>query len=371
MKALALPRAPALLVVLGIGIGLGGVELGCAEVCEPAPEFGLGEPTQWEQAFLASGGAPSSPPPVTTVAEDGLALASYEWVPEGWTGEGPVVLFVHGSSAHGRLYAALGETMAAEGVFARLVDLRGHGRSICAGPDDCGDPGGARTFIDDGRYWVGRPGDSADADQIVRDLRRHLSELHESWPDAPLFIAGHSSGAGAVSRLVATGGMADLGGAMLLAPFNHPEQPQNSLGSWECGRIVGTDYAHVHLPALGDARRGAVHRYTLSFHKPDFYTDALDTLWNSYTTAEGMAAPDAHSFHRAFDKPTLWVLGEDDALFDPELSRREHARMPGAVAFVTVRETSHVGLSWSAGVGQLLAEFAHDPSAVEDGSIDP
>lgn len=359
---------PALFVLSAV---VAGGAPGCAETCEPAPEAGLGEPTAWERAFLDGPGVPTPPAYELLPAEDGLALAYVDWVPEAWDGSGPVVLFVHGSSAHGALYGVLGEAMAAEGVLARLVDLRGHGRSVCLTPDDCGDVAGPRSFVDDGRYWVGRPGDSADPDQIVRDLRRHLADLRSRWPDAPVFVAGHSSGGGTISRLVATGGMSDLDGAMLVAPFNHAEQPQNQLDSWACGRIVGTDYAHVHMPALGDARRGAIHRYTLSFHKPEVYRDDLDTAWNSYTTALGMAAPDPDGFHQTFDGPVLWVAGEMDALFDVEAARGEHARMPGAAAFVVVRDTSHVGLSWSAGVGRLLAAFAHDPGGVEDGIIEP
>ncbi|EDM78207.1 putative lysophospholipase protein [Plesiocystis pacifica SIR-1] len=355
----------------GVGLGSGLSAGGCQDACEPPPEFGLGEPTAWEQAFLDGGGLPPSPPPSQTLAEDGLALVHYEWIPAGWTGEGPAVVFVHGSSAHAALYSLIGQTLADEGVYARLIDLRGHGRSVCLAEDACGDPSGPRSFVDDGRYWAGRPGDSADPDQIVRDLRQHLDEVRAAWPEAPLFVAGHSSGGGVVSRMVATGGMAGLSGAMLLAPFNHPEQPQNELGSWDCGRVVGTDYAHVHLPVLGAARRGEVHRYTLSFHKPPEYADPLDTLWNSYTTAQGMAAPDPESFHAAFTQPTLWVVGEQDALFDLDASRAEHARMPGAAAFVVVEDTSHVGISWSAGTARLLADFAKDPASVAAGTISP
>ena len=111
-------RACALGLVFGLSVA--GLDSGCAETCEPAPEFGLGQPTAWEQTFLETDTLPDSPAPTATIAEDGLALASYEWVPEGWQGEGPVVLFVHGSSAHGALYSVLGRAMADEGVFARL-----------------------------------------------------------------------------------------------------------------------------------------------------------------------------------------------------------------------------------------------------------
>lgn len=343
---------------------------GCGEPCAPAPEGTLGQPTTWEQRFLAEQGLPIVATRDTLAADDGLALAYADWVPSEWSGAEPMVLLVHGSTAYGDLYSVLGQGLAARGVLARLIDVRGHGRSACPTPT-CDDPEAPRAYVDDGDYWPGRPGDSLDANQIARDLHAMVVDLQQQWPQAPLYIAGHSSGAGAVARYVEQTGMAHLEGAIVLTPFFHPDQPQNQLETWDCGRASGTGYARVDLGALGDALRGNPHRYVLSFHKDPEFTAQLDTLHYSHTTTLGMAATNADDFFASFVRPVLWVAAEHDALLDLSASRAEFARLPAGGAFVVANDTSHVGVSWSGSVAALMAEFVHDPAAVEDGSIEP
>ncbi len=342
----------------------------CQDPCRPAPEGDLGEPTAWELDFLAGGGLPESPPPEFLTAEDGLSLAYRDWVPDAWDGTGAMVLLLHGSSAYGELYGALGQGMAEEGVLVRIVDLRGHGLSACVRDRECG-TSEPRTYVDDGAYWVGRPGDALDESQHTRDVDLHLEDMRARWPDARLLLMGHSSGAGLVSRYVEGAGMAGLEGAILLAPFNHPEQPQNDLTSWDCGRGVGTAYAQVDLGALGDASRDNPHRYVLNLVKNEDYRADLDTTRYTATTMLGLSVRDVDRFHAAFSGPTLWVAGDRDALVDVDTSRSEFERMPGGAAFVTVRDTSHVGVTWSRAVARASATFAVDATSVSSGVLEP
>ncbi len=342
----------------------------CSEPCEPVPEGGLGELTAWEADYADSAQWPDPPEVEYLDGEDGLPLAYTDWLPDDWDGTGPVVVLVHGSSAHGGLYSVLGEGLAARGVLARLIDMRGHGLSRCPVLPDC-DPAELPSYTDDGSYWPGRPGDALDEHQLVRDLQAHAQALEGSWPEASMGLAGHSSGGGLVSRAIETSGAQGAVGVALIAPFNHPEQPQVELGSWECGAIVGTPYAQVDLGALGDARRGNAHRYVISLHKEPEYQDALDTLQYTYALNQGLAVTDPDQFHQAFAVPTLWVAGREDTMLDLEASRAEFERMPGATAFVEVEDTSHVGLTWSDGVAGALAAFAHDPEAASSGVIEP
>ncbi len=342
----------------------------CGEPCEPAPEGDLGEPTAWERAYLDGGGLPQSPSPEFLDAEDGLSLAYRDWTPDSWDGTGAMALLLHGSSAYGELYAQIGQTMAQEGVLVRIVDLRGHGLSSCVTRTECGTES-PRTYVDDGAYWVGRPGDALDESQHARDVIAHLEDMRARWPGAQPTLMGHSSGAGLVARVIESRGMAGIGGAILLAPFNHPDQPQNDLISWDCGRGVGTTYAQIDLGALGDAMRDNPHRYVLDLVKNEDYRADLDTVRYTANTMIGLSVEDPDRFHAAFTGPTLWVAGDQDALLDLQLSREEFDRMPGGAAFVSVNDTTHVGVTWSAGVARQCAAFAIDPSSVRSGSIDP
>lgn len=340
--------------------------------CENPTTDTLGELTAWEREYI--GGPPALPPPPAFLpAEDGLALAYHEWIPETWDGTGAVVLMVPGSSAYAELYTPLGEGLAARGVFTRIIDVRGHGRSTCDANGTCGrPPTGGYTSDDDGRYWVGRPGDSRDENQIIRDLSRHVSDLHERWPDARLTLSGHSSGGGVISRYVEHGGLAGVDGVALLAPFNHFDQPQNLPPTPPlCPDTAGSAYAQVDLAALGAALRGDRHRYVLNFIKDPALTTTLDTLRYTYTTMTGMAANNPDDFLAAYSGPLLWIAASDDALLDLEQSREQFLRVPGGGAFVEVTDTSHVGLSWSDAVAELVARWSLDPTQVSSGTIDP
>lgn len=349
---------------------IGALSLACAPECEPVPAGDLGELSTWELDFLQQKRLPEVAAREFLRAEDGLLLAYTDWIPAYWDGEGQALLLVHGSSAHGALYATLGQGLAQAGVYARLIDLRGHGHSRCVAPGRC-DLLETPEYADSDTTWPGRPGDSADVHQLTRDLQGQLADLSNLWPNAQIFLAGHSSGAGLVARLVESSGMAHLDGVALLAPFHHADQPQNERSEWECGRVVGTSYARVDLGALGDARRRNPHRYVLSLDKPPSLIDPMDTLRYTLTTMEGLAVSDPQRFHAAFTGPTLWVAAEHDALLDLQASKDEYARMPGGVGFVTVKDTSHVGLIWSQSVAELLARFAKDPRTAYDGTLTP
>ena len=347
---------------------------GCSEeACTPPQTDTLGELRPWEQAYVAGEGTPASPAPDFLDAEDGLALAYHSWAPPAWPEDGAVVLIVPGSSAYAELYAALGEGLHDAGVRARIIDVRGHGRSTCDAAGSCADPpSGGYATSDDGEYYRGRPGDSLDANQIIRDLGRHVADLRKRYPEARVILAGHSSGGGVVSRFVEHGGLASVDSVALIAPFHSPEQPQNlDEGARLCPGQAGSAYAQLDLGALGAALRGDTHRYVLDLVKAPEYQAPLDVRRYSYTTMLGMATLDADSFFPAYDRPTLWIAGEHDAVLDLERSRAQFERLPGGGAFVEVLDTSHIGLSWSAGVAELLARWATSPELVLSGEIDP
>lgn len=345
---------------------------GCRdEECRRVPEDGLGEPTAWEKRFAETKRWPEAPQPEFVDGEEGVPLAYREWRPKGWRGEGAAVLFVHGSSAHSGEYTVIGAGLAESGVLARIVDLRGHGLSVCRESGDCGAPGEiARTYEGDD-YYAGRVGDARDENQYLRDLADHIEDVRTRWGKARILLAGHSSGAGLVSRFVEHGGMPRIDGVILLAPFHHPDQPQNKLVEYECGRKQGNGYAVVDMGALGDALRGNVHRYVLQFHKPEPYQHSLDTLHNTYTAMRGMQTESEDSFVHAYNRPILWVAAEADALLDLETQREQFERLPAGGKFVVVRDTSHIGLGWSDGVAQLMASWATDPGTVVENQIEP
>lgn len=331
---------------------------GCAdEACSNPTEGTLGELTAWETAFLEGEGLPKSPTPAFLDAEDGLALAYHDWVPSDWDGTGPAVIVVPGSSAYGELYGVWGRQLRARGVWTRIIDVRGHGRSVCDPTGDCGRPP-YEDPADDSVYFVGRSGDALDEHQLVRDLALHVADVHGRWPEASVALAGHSSGGGLISRYVETTGTANVDTVVLVAPFNHYEQPQNVDASGDlCDGTTGTRYAQVDLGALGDALRGDRHRYVLDLVKGPEATARLDTRRYSYTMMTGMGATSPEDFLLAYTQPTLWIAARRDALLELAASREQFEQMPGGGRFTVVEDTSHVGLSWSTDVADMIADW--------------
>jgi hypothetical protein len=67
----------------------------------------------------------------------------------------------------------------------------------------------------------------------------------------------------------------------------------------------------------------------------------------------------------------LWIAAQDDAVLHLERSRDQFDRLPAGGAFVTVLDTSHVGLSWSDAVAGLLGQWAQNPGSVTTGELAP
>lgn len=102
-------------------------------------------------------------------ANDGTRLFFRSWRPRGraWA----AVAIVHGLHSHSAFYAQAGETLAASGIYACAIDLRGRGRSS-----------GERFFIQDfGEYLI-------DVESMI-DLARVRA------PSVPLFLFGVGVGA--------------------------------------------------------------------------------------------------------------------------------------------------------------------------------
>jgi len=341
----------------------------------PCDDDSLGQLAQWETDLIESGSMPEAPAASFLTGEEGLALAYRDWVPDNWDGEGNILLFVHGSSAHSAEYSVVGEGLSRNGVYARFIDVRGHGLSICAAPGECTNPEQiAREYVDDNRYYPGRIGDAADTNQFIRDLQLHIQDLKGRWPFAAgVHLAGHSSGGGLIARYVQYNGMDSIDSAVLLAPFLHYQQRHADTGAKGVPRCacVEADYAQVQTESLVAALQGHIHRYVLHFNKEGPLLHPLDTLQNTYSAMTGMQVANINNYWHSFTKKTLWVTAELDILFDLTLAREELELYPGGGVFVTVRNTSHVGLIWSDAVAATLARWVTDPDSVSPGYIAP
>jgi len=157
----------------------------------------------------------STLPPIERFqARDGTELGFRHYAPAGpATGRGAIV--VHGSTgSSGTRIRALSSALAARGVEAWAIDIRGHGVS-------------------------GTRGDIAYVGQLEDDLADFVAVVRKTNPSVPLTLIGHSAGGGFALRVAASPIQNLFARTVLLAPYlgyNAPTNRPNS-GGWASADI--------------------------------------------------------------------------------------------------------------------------------------
>jgi alpha-beta hydrolase superfamily lysophospholipase len=226
-------------------------------------------------------------------ARDGTELA-YRNTPAESPERGSVVL-VHGSAGDSRAMQPLAKSLAAAGLNAYALDIRGHGDS------------GPRGRI----AYVG---------QLEDDLADFLAAVQ---PPAPRLLAGFSSGGGFALR-VAAGPDADaFDGYLLLAPFVSHEAPtyRPDAGGWV--RVGVPRLIALHL--LDGFGIRAFHHLPVM----RFAVDANSGLTPSYgfrLAINFRPRTDWRAEVAAVARPTRVLVGGDDAVFHPQAFAEVFAR---------------------------------------------
>ncbi|HVQ69520.1 MAG TPA: alpha/beta fold hydrolase [Bradyrhizobium sp.] len=152
-------------------------------------------------------------------ARDGTWLG-FRHYGAGGTPTGRVAIVVHGSSgSSGGTIHALSQALAAHGVEAFAVDMRGHGTS-------------------------GTRGDIGYVGQLEDDLADFVAVLRNTVPSAPLKLVGHSSGGGFTLRVAGSPIQNLFERFVMLAPYLGYDAPSTrpSSGGWanaDIPRIIG------------------------------------------------------------------------------------------------------------------------------------
>ncbi len=139
--------------------------------------------------------APDVPiPPVETLkASDGIPLAYRAYIPE--HPEAGLILY-HGGGAHSAAgYQHIGSALSEKyNVAVFTPDIRGHGRSD------------------------GPRGDAPASEQVLQDVRSLVRLIASKRPDIPLFLGGHSSGAGLILNYTSSAYEVEVSGYVFVAP---------------------------------------------------------------------------------------------------------------------------------------------------------
>lgn len=259
-------------------------------------------------------------------ARDGTDLA-YRHTPAEPPVRGSVVL-LHGSAGDGRAMQPLAESLAAAGLNAYALDIRGHGAS------------GRRGRID----YVG---------QLEDDLADFLGAVK---PQAPRLLAGFSSGGGFALRVAAGPDAGRFDGYLLLAPFVSHEAPtyRPNAGGWV--RVGVPRLVALHLLDGLDIR--AFHDLpVMRFAVGD--TSGLTPSYGFRLASNFRPRTDWRAEIAAVDRPMRVLVGSDDAVFNPQAFPEAFARQDAAdIPVRRLPAIDHAGLVLDGGARRAVVEAA-------------
>jgi alpha-beta hydrolase superfamily lysophospholipase len=268
-------------------------------------------------------------------ARDGSWLA-YRLYPATTGAKERLAILAHGSSAQSIEMHQIASALAAGGVAAVAVDMRGHGAS-------------------------GTRGDIAYPGQLDDDLTDLVAELRNTYPEAKLTLIGHSAGGGFALR-IAAGAVGALFDCFILlspylgysAPTNRPSEGTGVWASPDLPRILailaldklGIDWPQS-LPTLAFANAPEAKMFVTSRY--------------SFRLMANYAAPAdwKGAFERARGRISV-IAGADDELMDAPAYSRELT--PLGVNVMLVAGADHMGIVYQPEAIRAIVAEACEPN---------
>ena len=267
------------------------VALGSVPV--PAQELGnVSEPFSFRE--LREAGTGDLAPLRALTASDGVTLAYRAYLPEHATA---ALVFYHGGGAHSaKGYSHLAAGLRDDpGVAVYTPDLRGHGES-----------GGER-------------GDAPNPEQLLRDVGTLVDFARAAHPDRPVFVGGHSSGAGLSLNYASWPRHPPVDGYIFLSPQLGYRSDTDRKGA----QNQDSSFVEVRtVPFIVNAMSGGRlmgHTKAVLFNYPPEVFAADPSIVRSYTVnfANGVTPQAPQDQFAGLDHPFgLWI-GSEDELFEP------------------------------------------------------
>ena len=207
-------------------------------------------------------------------------------------------------------------------ISTYLVDIRGHGLSD------------------------GPRGDAPSPEQVWQDVNTVASEITNQSPSVPVFLGGHSSGAGLLINYANSKYCVPTSGYLFIAPELGPfaNTKRASRGAEPFVRI------NQLMFLLNGVSGGKLcgHRDAVHFNYPEVLKNEYGLL-TSYTVnmSKALTPQDPRRLLSRISAPIgIWV-GERDELLDPDKLKRfadSLANAPGHVEVITLAGESHLSI---------------------------
>ncbi len=224
------------------------------------------------------------------LANDKAKLAFREYRPK--QPATAVLIFYHSTGTHSAItYPDFATQLSQTFPLAVITpDMRGHG------------------------FSEGKRGDTPTSQIMFDDVNRHIQDARSRFPNAAVFLGGHSSGAGLIMNHSAYEQALPVDGYVFLAPFMGPVAPvlrdgvQNDLITIDFKVFAqnANDGSEAHTPAI-------------FYHFPDELTARYPEIVSSLTVEMSLATNAQWPYHQLRDiqQPIAMWVGELDEGLDP------------------------------------------------------
>lgn len=210
---------------------------------------------------------------------DGVKLAYRVIVPENINS---VLIFVHGISVYGKYYLPFAQEISKFGVKVYLLDIRGHGNS------------------------EGRRGDAPTEDSIINDLELFYNFVVKENPNLPIYLGGHSMGAGLSMKFlflknIRPSGLILIAGGL---PIDNPPRENNILKIKNTTRLLFfTSYLFPHFRIIG-------------WDLPKEIKDSLLVNNYSYMFFRAVFPSNIKEIWTKINIPLIAIVGDKDEFYD-------------------------------------------------------
>lgn len=219
---------------------------------------------------------------------DGIKIAYYKYL-----SEKPIatLIFLHGGGAHSKMgYQQLAERLKSNfAINTYLMDIRGHG------------------------FSEGKRGDAPNKESVYSDISSLIKLINENT-DLPLFLGGHSSGAGLCLNYSSCSKSDEISGYFFVSPeFGYKSKSEKN-GRVPFAKVKVGDFI---LNSMSGGLLKA-HEYAVSFNYPSEIIKSQPLIVEAITVnmANAMTPYNPTKQFQNITKPIGLFIGQDDELFD-------------------------------------------------------
>jgi len=249
-----------------------------------------------------------------------------------------VVIFYHGGGAHSGLsYHHIGIGLRDDyGIATYMPDIRGHG------------------------FSAGERGDAPSKEQVWRDINSVINIAREQYPQRPIFLAGHSAGAGLILNYSGWNKAIPVAGYLFVAPYfgfrsetGYDEQDKRRV---KFSSVNVSDF--VINSMSGGLLKG--HAKAVQFHYPQDVIEQNPEIvtFNTVNMSNAMTPESPAEQLKKLPRFALWI-GEQDEAFDPDKVVRfasEHAAGNSTISLLEGENHFSILLSVSGKIGAFITE---------------